>query len=356
MARQEIILGTAPTGLGGDPPRAASTKINAMTQELYQGLDVTNKGGWGKADAIRLPDGTNMNNLPYINAIYTLTGTNNTNVPEGTQNGHIMVQCADIFVRQTFRQMGANVTWERGGQQGGGWSAWVRLAQVGANLGNGFGGPNNFGGNIDTLIGSSAPFGLTTYNLTPTTTGVLPPGYVNNSPFNACTLMMMKWNNDWGRQWLSGGTGGEGGAVGGTFTRLITGSNQGPWLLEYNHQNALNAVDNPNGRVGVMDNQTIGAWRVNRFANGFAIVSAPIGDISVAAGDTKSTAFGMPISMPDWGKCSVHVNFQPIGTVDHYGVTYAMMDSSTTGFFAIRNGATAQTFTSIRLTVTGYWK
>lgn len=35
MARQEIILGTAPTGLGGDPPRTASTKINAMTAELY---------------------------------------------------------------------------------------------------------------------------------------------------------------------------------------------------------------------------------------------------------------------------------------------------------------------------------
>lgn len=35
MPRQEIILGTAPTGLGGDPPRTASTKINAMTTELY---------------------------------------------------------------------------------------------------------------------------------------------------------------------------------------------------------------------------------------------------------------------------------------------------------------------------------
>lgn len=42
MARQEIILGTAPTGLGGDPPRTASTKINAMTTELY---DVTNALG-----------------------------------------------------------------------------------------------------------------------------------------------------------------------------------------------------------------------------------------------------------------------------------------------------------------------
>ena len=38
MARQEIILGTAPTGLGGDPPRTASQKINLMTKELYDKL------------------------------------------------------------------------------------------------------------------------------------------------------------------------------------------------------------------------------------------------------------------------------------------------------------------------------
>lgn len=35
MARQEINIGTAPTGLGGDTPRSASIKINAMTTELY---------------------------------------------------------------------------------------------------------------------------------------------------------------------------------------------------------------------------------------------------------------------------------------------------------------------------------
>ena len=38
MARQEIILGTPPTGIGGDTPRVASSKINAMTGELYQGI------------------------------------------------------------------------------------------------------------------------------------------------------------------------------------------------------------------------------------------------------------------------------------------------------------------------------
>ena len=53
MARQEINLGTSPTGFGGDPPRTASQKINFMTQELYEGLPTTAaplpiaKGGTG---------------------------------------------------------------------------------------------------------------------------------------------------------------------------------------------------------------------------------------------------------------------------------------------------------------------
>ena len=38
MARQEIILGTPPTGLGGDTPRVASSKINAMTLDLFAAL------------------------------------------------------------------------------------------------------------------------------------------------------------------------------------------------------------------------------------------------------------------------------------------------------------------------------
>lgn len=35
MARQEINLGTAPTGTGGDTTRTTGVKINSMTQELY---------------------------------------------------------------------------------------------------------------------------------------------------------------------------------------------------------------------------------------------------------------------------------------------------------------------------------
>lgn len=53
MARAEIILGTPPQGIGGDSPRAANTKINAMTQEIYENLPTAsaplpvNKGGTG---------------------------------------------------------------------------------------------------------------------------------------------------------------------------------------------------------------------------------------------------------------------------------------------------------------------
>ncbi len=35
MSRQELLLGTAPSGIGGDTPRSANIKINAMTLELY---------------------------------------------------------------------------------------------------------------------------------------------------------------------------------------------------------------------------------------------------------------------------------------------------------------------------------
>ncbi|AVE07461.1 hypothetical protein CYL20_23825 [Pseudomonas palleroniana] len=39
MSRQEIDLGTRPAGIGGDTPRSANVKINAMTQELYSRVE-----------------------------------------------------------------------------------------------------------------------------------------------------------------------------------------------------------------------------------------------------------------------------------------------------------------------------
>ena len=97
MARQEIILGTPPAGLGGDPPRTASMKINAMTQELYDkftGLGTAaHKGaqasvddmtagrllgvgafGWNGGFAIVKGNGTDLNTLT-VPSIYACNGT-----------------------------------------------------------------------------------------------------------------------------------------------------------------------------------------------------------------------------------------------------------------------------------------
>ena len=62
MARQDINLGAAPTGAGGDTTRSTGVKINSMTQELYSALGAPAngqlpaalplvKGGTGGTDA-----------------------------------------------------------------------------------------------------------------------------------------------------------------------------------------------------------------------------------------------------------------------------------------------------------------
>lgn len=47
MARQEINLGTLPTGAGGDTTRSTGVKINAMTQELYSRVDALGTAATG---------------------------------------------------------------------------------------------------------------------------------------------------------------------------------------------------------------------------------------------------------------------------------------------------------------------
>lgn len=93
MARQEIILGTPPTGLGGDTPRVANSKINAMTSELYQGIGTptsplpVSKGGTGGSTkaaaqvalglgtAATLNTGRSAGNVPTMEMIGIASGT-----------------------------------------------------------------------------------------------------------------------------------------------------------------------------------------------------------------------------------------------------------------------------------------
>lgn len=88
MARQEIILGTAPNGLGGDPPRTASTKINAMTQELYS---VTSTLGSAATRAVQTTMKAGTNEL-------LVAGFNGIGVSRDLRNTiYVSGQPADLF-------------------------------------------------------------------------------------------------------------------------------------------------------------------------------------------------------------------------------------------------------------------
>lgn len=53
MARSEILLGTPPSGVGGDTPRSANIKINAMTTEIYTKLDGLGTAATAPAQTLR---------------------------------------------------------------------------------------------------------------------------------------------------------------------------------------------------------------------------------------------------------------------------------------------------------------
>jgi len=70
MARQEIDIGTRPTGAGGDTPRSAMIKINAMTDELYRGDALAKASGWGASLPIPMKPTESADGLPVVNGLF----------------------------------------------------------------------------------------------------------------------------------------------------------------------------------------------------------------------------------------------------------------------------------------------
>ncbi|MCO7039537.1 hypothetical protein NAG83_23830 [Pseudomonas carnis] len=91
MARQEINIGTAPTGTGGDTTRSAAVKINAMTQELYSRNALLgtasnrNVGiGPGEIQDVSAPAAMVGNSaFAEVGSHFIAYGDNTTNVPAG---------------------------------------------------------------------------------------------------------------------------------------------------------------------------------------------------------------------------------------------------------------------------------
>lgn len=103
MARQEIDIGTRPSGVGGDTPRSANIKINAMTQELYGRVDMlgtassgtltTSTEDYTPGRVVRVGDfgvgvvksitQLNVNDIRAIGTYYSKSGANTPNAGDG---------------------------------------------------------------------------------------------------------------------------------------------------------------------------------------------------------------------------------------------------------------------------------
>ena len=94
MARQEIDLGTRPSGVGGDTPRSAMIKLNAMTAELYQGDALAKASGWGASVPISMKPTDSADALPAINGLFMFG------------NGGVSLPSSYVFIIQTVSGAG----------------------------------------------------------------------------------------------------------------------------------------------------------------------------------------------------------------------------------------------------------
>ncbi|NMY67287.1 hypothetical protein [Pseudomonas sp. WS 5414] len=93
MARQEINLGVLPNGVGGDTPRVANTKINDMTEEVYERIATVENSLSGKIEktSVGAPDGVasldHDGKVPSTQLPSAPAGPSSTDdLPEGSTN------------------------------------------------------------------------------------------------------------------------------------------------------------------------------------------------------------------------------------------------------------------------------
>ncbi|CAI8712712.1 pyocin knob domain-containing protein [Pseudomonas sp. IT-P291] len=118
MAKQTIALGTAPTGVGGDTPRSAFTKIQANFDELYAKFI-----NYGFDTPIQLSspalDSVNTFGFYYVSAA--------TNTPPSDTYGFLLVQpLTTLYFTQTFTGANTGFVWSRT-KINGTWTAWGRV-------------------------------------------------------------------------------------------------------------------------------------------------------------------------------------------------------------------------------------
>ncbi|MUF02864.1 hypothetical protein GNF76_00865 [Pseudomonas sp. CCM 7893] len=339
-----------------------------MTAELYDGRittttllngglanDSPQKGSTGNANS--QPAGTNWsyngldsdsvaNNWPSLGSpgsavwwnisTYGLAGNRGTQVATQVYNGQFQ---GAMYTRA---------------KHDGSWSPWNKIIRAGDY---GLGPANNaavgdgylYTGNIDNLK-SADPLvagraGTSFFRLNGSTTGMFSP---TGNGFNGAILQVQVWDSNTVVQTLQ--------HIEHTYTRNLNNGSYNDWVRVFTNRNATGGVV---GGIssGLMDMQNIGAWRVARFLNGSVTMAINIDVAGPISGNTAGRVdFTLPVATPDWGKTTLTVDLAPTATQDHYGIITKCMESATTGYFLIRNGATTQSFYAVRVTAAGYWK
>ena len=362
MARQEIDLGTRPTGVGGDTPRSAMVKINAMTAELYDGRitnttllnaglanDSQQKGSTGNAN--NQPAGTNWS----YNGIDSNAAANNwpvLGVPSAdvwwniTTTGLAGNRATQVAV-QVYNGAFVGVMYVRT-KQDATWFHWKKVIESG-DYGFGPGGPP-YNGNIDNLrspdlISGQGPGGSAFYRLTGATTGTFPSG------LNGGLLQIVAWDINTVAQLLYFGDH--------QYTRnSLGGTAWNDWVRVFSNRNATATVV---GGInsGLMDTVMMGNWRVMKYLNGMLVAMGSDLPNTAVIGVNQGafTDVQLPFSIADYGRASANISFQATQSWDIYGISTQYFSAPDKITYLIRNGgAVAQSFGAVRITVIGTWR
>lgn len=136
-----------------------------------------------------------------------------------------------------------------------------------------------------------------------------------------------------------------------TFIRSKHDSTWSAWQEIYTTANVTKDAQ----ANGILSSASIGGWRLTKYRNGMFLCSRSHPNFAMAANGTTRSNFTLPITASYTPECSVIVSGVPEASDDWYGVTAKALDSATTGFFKVRNGATPQQLQQINVTVIGFW-
>ncbi|UHH31383.1 hypothetical protein LUW10_06035 [Pseudomonas veronii] len=295
MVRQEIILGTPPTGLGGDTPRVASSKINAMTLEIYQGIGTTD----APLPVSRGGNGVSSVSMPFSSMRDTVALTHAVGLAERKRT--------KIFEPYTYITNMDDVS-------------------------------------VSQVVGAGY--------VTTTTLGAKPPGWA----YGVLETLLSPGDHV---QQIFTGLSGLAGVTNPSFRRTgygSTGTIWGPWRLIIDEASALY---DPVANGGLMSSALVGGYLVNKYANGEVNIrgAAPATQI-FSASQTLAVQISLPITFVNGAvgyAFSMSVSAQPQISYDVYGVVATYLITPSVVGAVIRNGASAQSFIP-NINAWGRWK